>query len=469
MQLASSIFEAGYGGMLRVERDLWDEALTHEDFERIYVVRRRVDDPDPRRSSIPTSKVIAKRLLGDARAKILLTGQKGSGKSTELRKTLSDPALGKRFQVITLVASNRLDLFQAIDARAFLLAIATALAEWIAGQPMSGPLGWGNRAGARTEAWVKLLADYAAPLPPEGLRDGEQEWKLGVTGLVELTTRLRSDEQVREEVRKGERYGVPRLSALVNELLGLTRWIAERDVLLVLDDGDKILHESSARDIFVTNATALLRLPCALVATFPYWLHFDPELNAVRQQCHVEVLTNVKVVTRDAPTTVLPGAFGFFSQLYRRLVAPGADWLSDDGLEEAVRMSGGIPREFLRVLERAFCLADDWSEARVTAETTRHAARELRREMIPSTETEATRRRLERVRITRQLATVDDRLLLAGLLIVELTNDVPWYDVHPLLQGYVDGLLVDRARLLRIRDDVDVAQRNLLLVEALDR
>jgi hypothetical protein len=162
-------------------------------------------------------------------------------------------------------------------------------------------------------------------------------------------------------------------------------------------------------------------------------------------------LENVKVVTRVDAETVTEASTSFFRGLYRRLVIEeGNAWLPDDALNEAVRLSAGVPREFLRVLERAFRVADDEGATALTRRLIDQSAKELRREMFPATETEATRRRLERVRLTRRLETVEDRLLLDALLVVELTNDEPWYDVHPLLAPAIDRLLEERARRLQI-------------------
>jgi hypothetical protein len=161
---------------------------------------------------------------------------------------------------------------------------------------------------------------------------------------------------------------------------------------------------------------------------------------------------------------VLPGAYEFFRKVYSRLVAEGSDWVDADALEEAVRLGAGIPREFLRVMERGFRDTFNFDESRLTLENVRLAARDLRLEMIRLTQTAETRQRLMRVRLTRSLEDVADRKLLDELLIVELTNDEPWYDVHPLLASHIDERLGELRRALQIADDAapEDAQRKLL-------
>jgi hypothetical protein len=60
-----------------------------------------------------------------------------------------------------------------------------------------------------------------------------------------------------------------------------------------------------------------------------------------------------------------------------------------------------------------------------------------------------------RVRVKKKLDDGEDRQLLDSLLVVELSNNRPWYDVHPILQSYVDGLLKEtRDRLARENKDL---------------
>ena len=153
-----------------------------------------------------------------------------------------------------------------------------------------------------------------------------------------------------------------------------------------------------------------------------------------------------KVITRAAPEVVLDSARQWFHDLYGRLVVPeGRAWVDDRALTTVIRMSAGIPREFLRILERAFMVADDLGEAALTETTIQSAVGGLRREMLPATQSEETRRRLQLVRLTRNLRDTGDRQLLEALMVVELSNDEPWYDVHPFLAPFADRLLNERA------------------------
>jgi len=186
------------------------------------------------------------------------------------------------------------------------------------------------------------------------------------------------------------------------------------------------------------------------VCSSDLWLNFDDAFQRSIRLCPVYSITNVKVIHRDTPEVLLPEARKFFRDIYDRLVEPAVKLADDEALEKAALGSAGIVREFLRILQRGFRFAKDYGDDFLTAATLAEAMLELEREMYYATQREVTRRRLMSVRLKKKLDDEKDRQLLDSLLVVELSNNRPWYDVHPILQSYVDGLLKEaRERLAR--------------------
>lgn len=402
-------------------------------------------------SAVPsTSDQVAKVLLTGHRPKVLVTGQKGSGKSVELRRLLFREDVTGRFHAVTMQVTQQLDLFQEVDMRFFLLALASRLAIEVTEFPRTAHFDWKARAGSKLAGWVALLRDLGVTQAP-GHLDDVKEIRAGVRGFVEWVGRARSEPSRRKELADNQRFPPGRIADVVNDLLDLLDAVTERPVLLLVDDGDKIFHEVSVRDVFVTHARQLIELRCALVLTYPFWLDFLPDFQAVQRQASRAVrLANPKVITRAAPDVVLESARHWFHDLYARLVVPeGLGWVDARALVAVIRMSGGIPREFLRILERAFIVADDLGESALTDTTIQTAVIGLRREMLPATQSEETRRRLQLVRLTRNLRDASDRQLLEALMVIELSNDEPWYDVHPFLASFTDRLLNERAAVLQ--------------------
>ena len=263
--------------------------------------------------------------------------------------------------------------------------------------------------------------------------------------LVQISAKLREDVDLRARVLQQEFYSIPTLVRLVGDLLGIVQHYASKNVLLIVDDGDKLQLPKVARNVFITHIDALLSLPCWALITFPYWLHFENDFNPVAAENRVVVLENVKVVKRAEPTKLLPAAYGFFRLMYTKLVATNADFVDDEVLREAMLLSAGIPREFIRILQKTFEIASLGGQSRATRPFLDRAVIQLRKPLITGTQSDALRERLMAIHRTQQLADGVDWNLVSNLFAVELTNDKPWYAVHPILAPEVEEWVAERS------------------------
>ncbi len=450
MPRAASVREAAFHQFASYDRYVWEDAPgVLPVFKDVYVERPAPEGAGGKRLS-PISQRMRDDLIEDSdAAKVLLTGQMGAGKSTELRRLFEATDIRERFECLKVVLTERLNLTSAIDIRYVLLALASALAEHIftSGYDDSKARGLGEGEFGPVIAWLAPLQTLAH-LPPAA-DDVPVTAKLSLY-LVEVTRQLKTDEPVRDAVLKDPGFAPSKLERLVSSLVRLIERATKRQLLLLVDDGDKMTKDESARGVFIDNLPALLSLECRMVITFPYWLKFDDAFQRSHRLCPVHSITNVKVIHRDTPGDLLPDGRAFFRAVYDRLVDPSVKLIDDEALDQAALRSAGIVREFLRILQRGFRFAYEYKEDFLTGATLAEALLELEREMDYAMQREVTRRRLMSVRIKKKLDDEKDRLLLASLLVVELTNNRPWYDVHPLLQSYVDGLVKEaRERLAR--------------------
>jgi hypothetical protein len=450
MPRATSVREAAFRQFASYDRNVWEDRKgVLPDFDDVYVER-----PAPvgaaGRHQDPISRQMRDALIEtDGAEKVLLTGQMGSGKSMELRRLYEATDIRERFECLKVVLTERLNMASAIDIRYVLLALASALTEYVYTWQCHD-----LKARGLPEGEFKPVVEWVEPLrnlsgvPAQG---GENPWtfKLNLY-LGEVTRQLKTDDPIRATVLQDPGFAPSRLERLVSGLVRLIKKAYGRDLLLLVDDGDKMTKDESARGVFIDNLPTLLTLDCPAVITFPYWLHFDEAFQRSIKLCPVYPIANIRVIHRDEPDTLLPEALAFFRSIYDRLVDPGVTLIDDDALETAALKSAGIVREFLRILQRGFRFAHMYKEGSVTKLTLAEALGELEREMYYATQLETTRRRLMRVRLQKELDDEHDRQLLDSLLVVELTNNRPWYDVHPLLQSYVDGLVKEsKARLAR--------------------
>lgn len=436
MKQARTIGEAAYEAFPTCERDVWQEDGGAFPADQVYVSRELAAGSAARHlaESKPYLR-IKRRLFRSAGAqRFLLHGQIGTGKSMELKQLALDAQVRTSHVVISLSLAERLNLAVEVNIRLVLLALASEVAQQLVddagqrarhvGAASRGPL------DAVLGEWLRILASDDPLLAPDKIASGPVEVQLNAL-LLKKTIQVRSDEAVRRSLGDDDHFSPSQMKKLVQELLRHLEVADGRKVLLVVDDGDKIGDDASARDVFVRNIRSLLDLPASVVLTVPFWLHFDPEFKAATRGAHREALANVKVVEREDRSTLAAPGRDFFWKLYQRLAAP--ELIEEQAFELAARCSGGVPREFIRLLAAGFDLADERNLDRLDLPTLQAAAALVRREYLGFTQDQRVRSALARIHRTRELAEPDDWKLLNAMLIVEYTNDEPWYDAHPLL------------------------------------
>lgn len=98
MSIAKEIAEAAYNQLETFDRNVW-ETDDVAPFGEVYV-----DRPTTTAGAAPSAEIKNSLLYGRGASKIFLTGQRGSGKSMELRRLHEDPAIAAKYEHITFVA-----------------------------------------------------------------------------------------------------------------------------------------------------------------------------------------------------------------------------------------------------------------------------------------------------------------------------------------------------------------------------
>jgi hypothetical protein len=403
------------------------------DVEALYVMRPGARPLPDQRTPVSIARRIRDRLLqAQLPLKVFLTGQVGAGKSSELSRLHADPEIAAKFERVVVRLSERMDLLDA-DIRQILVAIAATVAEHIREHDFHKTAAWrtDDNVSKDLRRWIELLAkQFDVPSPNPG---DDPVIEFGAA-FAKFSAKLRSEHSLRQTIRDNRGFGPLELLRVTNQVLQLLERAAERRVLLVLDDGDKIAMSDPARNVFIEHRIQLLDLRCMAVVTFPYALNFDPMMPTTTDSF---VLKNIKIVERDAPNVVRDEGIVFFRDLLLRRVDVGL--IDDEAIAVATRYSAGIPREFLRIVGGGFEFAYNYGYPKVDAAAIEYVVQELRETMSRRMQGERTRRMLLRVHSDRQLPDKFEQSLLETLLVVEYTNDLPWYDVNPILVEQVES------------------------------
>lgn len=302
----------------------------------------------------------------------LLTGHKGSGKTTELNRVsyrLRSGVAGRKVFVSTLFAQDWLDL-EDIRPEDLVLQTVRQLVADLAAEGM--PLGEQRLKSFLGSLWPRL----------KGARLEQAE--LGIDPL-KFSFALQDFPTARGEFRDVLRGQLPTVFDLVNkELLPQARrHLSEaggyEDVLLIVDDLDKIPQKvlggaglTNHESLFLDNAATLRAISCSQLLTVPIELAYSPAQGRLRDDYGANLFTVplVSIARRDG-TPIAAGENALVEILGRRAqrglgdgaatAAASAERLFEDRelMLRVVRLSGGHVRGLLVMIRGLLGLIDE--------------------------------------------------------------------------------------------------------------
>ncbi len=368
--------------------------------------------------------------------KLLFTGHRGSGKSTELLR-LQERLEEQGFFVVYFDSAAVLDPNN-VDYTDVLLATMYHVVAAVDASDLG--LTIDSRA-------VDKLYQRLGTLTVEKEIERETsteltagaEVKTGIPGLVSLlaglTTRLRGgvrDKQaLRVEIDQDIVAFQEDLNDVIRDLRLQLKDRGKRGPVIIVDSLDRITLRADAeatRDshtaLFIDHAEQLKSPDCHIVYTLPVALLWNQNVNSSYSDTP-SLLPMVKVQDRDNRDCA--GALDLLETAVGERMDLGLFEDTTD-LRDLCRLSGGHIRDLMRLLRDACVYAEG---DRISAEATRQARRSFVNafgRLVP----EAALDTLVEIHRTKTLPNrPENAALLHQLLVLEYHNDEEWHDVHP--------------------------------------
>lgn len=365
----------------------------------------------------------------------LVTGHRGSGKSTELKclQGLLDQA---GFFTVYLDVEETLDLAD-VEYLDVLVAVARALDETARAKKLRisdkliGAVGdW----FAETVLTEEERRDVDLTLQTEYGVGINVEMPLFVRMMAAITGQIRSGGSARTETRRNLERRLPVLMERLNELVdnvtvqalkkGYTGLVVVVDSLekmhLTFLEGGHTNHSL----LFVEHSEQLKALRCHVVYTVPISLLYDRNLGMAFT--NVDVIPMVKITEDDGQTPCQAGR-GLLLEVAARRMDVDAVFDQPETLRELVAASGGVVRDLMHLLRYA-C---DYTDERIDGESAQRAIAKLVREyerLIHREDLEL----LAQVHRERRLpGSADLSRLMYNRLVLPYVNGDRWMDVHP--------------------------------------
>ena len=380
--------------------------------------------------------------------KILLVGQRGSGKTSELFKLISQ--LQDEYFTIYV------DLFVSLDLNTssllemlFCIGAAVYKAAQDVGVRPSEKL-WEDLVSSQSTlireqtrqsdfkldpaAILSTLVCTAGTIYPplaaagkalEGIRFG---FGVGRTAIERL------------EVTPILREVIVRVNAIIADVEQRTR----KPVLLIADGLDKIVDFEQATLIF-GRSWALTAVKCRALYTIPVFLYYSTQFHGeVQNFFSSEELPNVRLYRKGQREVADPGGMAVMRSLVeKRLNSAGLvieHTFAPQALDLLIRMSGGVMRDMVTLVRYAALEAEMSGEKRIDTGAARRAVAKLRRDMQAALYEEHYRA-LREIERSGGLIDREDKAqmeLLRDGYLVSYHNGF-WRDIHPIVRPFLES------------------------------
>lgn len=375
------------------------------------------------RPSSPLAKLGFLLTTSNRPEKILFTGHRRCGKSSELAKLslkLTERYFVVRYSVVDRLNFNDLtyvDVLLSLGLEVFRQAVAEKI----------------GVAPELLDEFFRFLKETTyttqSGSPASGEFGGE------VNALVgKLFARLKLEDKTRREVRETIH---PRLTELLEDISLLSASIQAKTgkrVLAIVEDLDK-LDPETASTLFYGHGESLARPGLTVIYTFPTALRHHDNFGQIRLSFpSVYVLPNLKIWSRD--NKPVDQGLALCREILVRRVEDRL--FTPDALVALAQNSGGIPG-MLILLARDACLeAMVEGKDMIDLPAATKSIQSVRREY----QTRLTQESIGLLREVRQSKTIENtdtyRSLLHNMFVLEFWNDDIWYDVNPIVRPLLD-------------------------------
>ncbi len=361
--------------------------------------------------------------------KLLFTGHRGSGKTTELlrlQRVLED----EKFFTIYMDAEELL----ALDSLSYLDVLVTLAQQVQAGLHERALMLPEKLLGNIFDWFVEHIIEEDRKTDFQGTVKGEAKVgskipffaNLFISTRAELKTGSARRETIRKKLRKELTVFMEQLNLLVSTARQTVKKQGFRDLVLIVDGMEKMHYEpnedghSTHSELFIHHAEQLCAPQCHIIYTVPVSLSYSHNLGADFDDIRV-----LPMVRMDEA-----GISQLLAVIEQRVDTQQV-FVDQEMLVELARTSGGVIRELMRLVR----FAADTDNEKIGAEEVEYAINTLKKHydrLIRSGDIKIFRRLSQARRI--QGGDKEAGRLLDQRLVLEYQNGELWADLHPVIR-----------------------------------
>lgn len=369
--------------------------------------------------------------------KILFTGHRGCGKSTELKRI--QKRWEKEYCIIYLEVNEETDINDVNYKDLYLIVM-----KWIEFELRQLNLKLDKSLIKNVEDWFKDVTQETEQTV-EGSVSIEGEATLGPEApflaklLVKLLAQIKGSHRQKETIRKTLEKDISRLTNDINLLLDdaveKVRTKFPKGFLIVFDNLDRVPPEV-ANHLFFDYAAQLQLLHCTIIYTVPLSaLYSAKNINSNFGDPHIVPMVNIYEFNRDdCNLNYNQDNLNAMASLIERRVEVDEIFESREHLLELAKASGGHVRQLMQIMRTACQTASTRRHAKITAEDVTYAVKQQQfnfERTIPESHYSV----LAQVCLTKNITNDDvGQLMLFNTSVLEYNGKNRWNYPNPLVK-----------------------------------
>jgi energy-coupling factor transporter ATP-binding protein EcfA2 len=366
-------------------------------------------------------------------AKIIFSGHRGCGKSTllaEFGRSVSDRYFVVFFSIAETIEMSDVNHVNILFAIAVNFMLEAEREQIIISEKTKAALyrWFAKRTRIEVETPVKT------------------ELSIGFKFFELITGKLKSEASVRHEIRQEFENNITELVAKLNEIAAVIQDAAKKEVLVIIDDLDKLdlgvvkrIYQDHIKALFLPGFSIIFTVPVACLRDTQLLMTINTEAGDQKVLMPVPKLLT-KNERRKATPSYEAEAIDTLCQILHKRIS--SEILAPHVAQKIVLNSGGVLRELMRIANRCcrICLRTirrnpDKTDIQIDEIVLDEALQELRLEF----ETTLGKADYSILQTTYEKFLPEDPKaqpfldLLHGLQVLEYRNGDVWYDIHPIV------------------------------------
>ena len=393
-----------------------EKALNGEELQKYYV---GFEENEKRIARLKTRLELC--LETNEPMKLLFMGHRGSGKTTALNRLVS--GLDGAFFIVSY---DVIELLDPNDVK-YTDVLLSALAK-LTEKAVSENISLSEKLAARIEKWGRTLIRTNTETEEMGAGFGANI----PFYFISLFARMKNESQTRYEVREEIK---PRVSELINIINDTVNEIEKtgKQVLIIIDNLEKTEYEN-AMSIFVEHGTQITQPMCKIIYTFPIALRSCDRYSQIRINFSADIMyPSIKIHDKEGNLTdeALKNR-KFMKDIFER--RGDLKLIEKEALELAIDMSGGVLREYIRIIRDATLNAITFAKETIDMDCVNDVIKDLKNTYRSQLSDEDYKILAETAKNRCIRRDGDLVRLLHNLSVLEYANDENWCDVNPVVR-----------------------------------